>query len=728
VSFAPLRAVSFAPLRAGSVAALVAVSVAALVAVPAVASPAPSSAQERDRARLVEGPPDAGVVIEGVESALDLVVAGDKAWREGQRDVAFDAWRSAIEASAAPDSAFGGGTVVAPPAFVGSGQGDSRSPGADVDGTLARRAEDCAWTVRRRLNLLGDADRAAWSERFDALSLIQRRAAGDSGELLTRVQREFPLTRGAARAALALCDEARERAQPTVAEAWWRRAASDILERDLELARALKKRTIRVVSVASGSASEAAPSLRLERVVELGPRPNAGDAAIPGVALSGARILVALGADGQPLAPVTTTAAGDTTWFHGGGRLLRFDGEGRATAALDVLASLRQLGAQATPGFSEPDAPWDEAFAIQGDVLALVEGRAREDEGNAIVGIEGGESPRVAWVRDSHGLVVDGARVEAPDLARAPALLEFQPGPVLAGDTLVVHVRAWPRTASGDTVLDEARVEAWCAGLDPQGGALRWSRRIATGSTLRGSGRGRMLPAEPTTQPALGLALTFDGAQGEPLGGARVAVDTGLGAIAVLDAVDGRVCAIVKASRSGARPAAVGGVVNSAGASRPWWFAPAQSEGALLQLRAGPDLDGEGLFADAPLVLRGPRIPTGAVDSTWGFLTAAGRGVALSVQDVHTGVESRSVALPFASLELGSVAFGRLGFASYATAGGAIYAFDGDLRLQAELELGRRADFARVALAAAQGDGAVGQPNGVLRVASPNRIAFVSAR
>jgi hypothetical protein len=102
--------------------------------------------------------------------------------------------------------------------------------------------------------------------------------------------------------------------------------------------------------------------------------------------------------------------------------------------------------------------------------------------------------------------------------------------------------------------------------------------------------------------------------------------------------------------------------------------------------------------------------------------------VALSVQDVRTGEDSRSVILPFASLERGSVAVGQLGFATYATAGGALYALAGGLQLQAELELGPRADFARVALAAAQGVGPGGEPSGVLRVASPNRIAFVAAQ
>lgn len=640
-------------------------------------------AQEPELPPVVEGPADAEVVLDGVESALDLLLAGDKAWKEGQRDAAFDAWRSAVVASAAPDSAFGGGTVVAPPP----------GPGADVDGTLARRAEDGAWSVRRRLALLGDADRAAWSARFEALGEIERQAAGNVPERLARVQREFPRTRAAARAALALCDLALERGDASAAGAWLGRARADA-EEDLEPA--LRSRTGLLAGAGQqGDAPRGAgvPRLQLERVVELGPADEDAYAAIPGIAL-----------------------ARGTTWFHGAGRLLRFDARGDATGAIDVLETLRNQGASASKGFSEPGAPWDDAIALGDGVLALVEGRAREDRGNALVGVEARDAARVAWIRDSQGLVRDGVRVDTTDLARVPALLEFQPGPLLVGDTLVVHVRAWPRSAEGATELDEAHVESWCAGLDPRDGSVRWARRLATGSTLRGMDRGRMSPPEPTALPALPPVA----AEG------RVALDTGLGAIALLDAVDGRVAAIVRTSRRAARSGAAGGIA-AAGGAGPVGFAPAAGEGALLRLRPGPDVDGKGLFAASPLVLSGPRIPVSAGATDWQSLAPGSRGIALVSADLASGREMRSAEFPFAAFERASIAAAPSGTDWIVTAGGRAYALDRGLRLCAEVEIGPRSAHARNAIAVGLRSSADPAAGRAIRIAGPNRIAFLTS-
>ena len=672
-------------------------------------------AQAPPDSAVVEGPPDADVVLDGVERALDLIVAGDKAWKDGPRDAAFDAWRSAIVASRDGDSTFGGGTVVAPPP----------GPGTDVDGTLARRAEDCAWTVRRRLALITEPDRVAWSARFEPLAEIERIAAGNVPELLARVQREFPRTRAAARAALALCDLAWERGEPYAARAWLQRAQMDS---DSELADAIARRAFEPLALEPLALEPLAldslrgaegPSLRVERVVELGSADGYAHAAIPGIAIARQEIIHHTVQRMLPVPAAPADRAPGTTWFHGGGRLLRFDAQGDATAALDVIADLRAQGVAASIAFSEPGAPWDEAFAWSDGVIALVEGRAREDRGNALVSVDARDRVRVNWIRDSNGLVRDGVRVVATDLARVPALLEFQPGPILVSDTLVVHVRAWPRSAEGASELDEARVESWCAGLDPRDGELRWSRRLATGSTLRGLDRGRMSPSEPTTLPAL-----------SPLdAGGRVALDTGLGAVAILDAVDGRPASIVRTARRGTRATGSGGIAASWG-DGPVWFAPDSSAGALLRLRSGPDEDGRDLFTASPLVLGGPRIPVSKTATGWTSLAPSPRGATtLVTQDLESGMEVRSAEIPFvAAFERGSIAAAPSGNDWLVSAGGRAYLLDAGLRSRMEVELGPRSEFARIGIAVGTSTRSVEPVGRLVRIAGPNRIVFLSAQ
>lgn len=663
---------------------------------------------------LVEGAPDATVVLDGSASALDRLAAGDTAWQDAQREVAFDAWRSAIVASAELESDFGGGTVVAPP------------PGhvADVDGTLARRAEDGAWSVRRRLAALTEAERAAWRARFEPLAEIERAAAGHAPERLARVQREFPLTRAAALAALTLADLAAERGDRDTSSAWLRRALADSEDGDATLHAAIRLRRTPEPDADTQDRDEAPPAswgLSLRKYVHFDTGVEPRDATIPGLAFD---------------APSDDAPGEGATWYHAGGRLLRFDADGSATAALDVLAAANELGVEAGSAFSEPGAPWDERFACAGgDVsIALVAGRARAERGNALIGVDTRTAslPRIAWARDSNGLVQDGARVEAAALASTDALLEFQPGPLRIGDVLVVHVRAWPRNVDRlHTELDEARVESWCAGLDPRTGERLWSRRLATGATRRGMDRGRMAVAESTSLPALPPAAGENG---------TVAIDTGLGAVALLDAVDGRVAWILRTARRGDRPAAVGGVAYGGptlGGTAPathsesaptCWFAPDSATGALLELAAGADEDGSGLLRRAPLVLDGPRIPTAARGTAWSALApAAPGGVQLLAQDLATGAQVRSAVLPFARLERGAVAAAAWPTGrrtnSVVSAGGRLYLLDEGLRVRAELELGPRADFARTAVAV--GVDSTGRP--VLRSAGTNGLAFVTS-
>lgn len=655
---------------------------------------------------IVEGPPDADVVLgnspdadvalDGSSRALERWIAGDKAWSEGRREAAFDAWRDALVAGRSDSNVALDGLIVAPPPLGKS----------DPDGTLARRAEDAHHTARRRLTMLGEAEIAAWRARFGALAELEFVAAGDSGVHLARVVREFPFTRAAVRASFALADLAAERGDVRDADFHLARAGLDVERTDDALLRALLARSGSVIRKRPREEVKEAPArdveLTLERSITLGTAPVARDATIPGLAFAIE--------DDAP----SNDAAPDlgATWFHANGKFLGFDGAGLATAALDITAALHPLGIEAAAAFSEVGAPWDERFAVRDRRIALVVGRARESRGNALVGVDARTAPRIAWARDSDTYVVDGVRVEAVPLTGARALLEFQPGPLVVGDALVVHFRAWTVDPEASDELDEARAESWCAGFDPRDGALRWSRRLATGATARGMDRGRMEPPEPTSWPALPLVATASG---------LVAIDTGLGAIACVEAVDGRVAWIVRTARRDTRPTAAGGWIAS---DAQLWAAPAAAEGALLRLVAGADV-GSGLFLGMPLVLEGARVPIGFArgsDSTWFAWEARSAGVALLRQDVVTGHASRSAVLPFATLERGSIDGAELAEGWIAAAGGRAWILDRELRVRADVEIGPRGAFPRTSTIARRG------PSGTdrIRIAGPNSLTFLA--
>ncbi|MBL8860515.1 MAG: hypothetical protein JNK02_00750 [Planctomycetes bacterium] len=634
---------------------------------------------------VVEGPPDASVAFDGDERALGALLEGDLAWREGRGEPAFDAWRAAlVAASVAQDG--GAGVLVAPPPFLG----------ADPDGTLARRAEDARHAVQRRLAALGDDGRAAWRGRFEPLAEREIAAAGASPVALARVEREFLATRAAARAALILCDLAAERGEPLAAGAWASRAAGHAAHDDRALHAAIAARP----STAPFGGARGGPGLfdlELVAALDLGPTGEARDAAIPGLAFASA-------ADGP--AELATDV-----WLHARGQLVRLDAAGRAQRALDVRAALRAAGVETPPAFSEPAALWDERIATDGARVGLVAGRAREERGNALAVVEDGAAPRIAWARDSDGLVRDGLRVEGPAVAGGPALLEFQPGPLFVLDVLVVHVRAWPRDEAGNATLDEARSAAWCAAFDPRDGALRWARRLATGATARGRDRGRLTPAEPTSLPSPPPVATPDG---------LVAIDTGLGALALVDALDGRLAWTLRTARGAARASGAGGLATTQGVV---WVAPAVAAEAQLALWASPDAAGAGLLAGAPELLGEARLPLGGDGRTRLAFAPGARGARLIREELAAGFVASSAELPFAALERGAVAGAAVAGGWIATAGGRAWILDDALRVRADLDLGPRAAFARCTALARPTLGA-----DAIWVAGPARVALLRTR
>ena len=204
-------------------------------------APGPSAARSTARWIDDEGPIRNSTPLPAHRSAEESLAQGDESWfkaataeprdRATPRNKAFDAWREALVSSAPGD---GVRLELTDTAAAGSDPSGWSFP--DPDSTHARRSEGVAEGVIRRLAALPAADRAEWQARFGSLarsSWERSRATGprSSGGLsetyrsLAALERNYPFTEYAARAALALFDLDLEAGRPSAAGAWLTRAA-----------------------------------------------------------------------------------------------------------------------------------------------------------------------------------------------------------------------------------------------------------------------------------------------------------------------------------------------------------------------------------------------------------------------------------------------------------------------------------------------------------------------
>jgi hypothetical protein len=169
-----------------------------------------------------EGPLGNDAFLPVADAAAKELAAGDEALAKKSAD-AFEAWFRALAAT---------GTTDCVP------RGDRASESVDT-------------AVRRRLRTAGDEVASAWRARFDALAATALAAAGSDERALARVARGFPLTRAAARAAIALADLAQESGDALGARAWLDRAGGDADPKDAPLAGAIARRSSAVAAPAA---------------------------------------------------------------------------------------------------------------------------------------------------------------------------------------------------------------------------------------------------------------------------------------------------------------------------------------------------------------------------------------------------------------------------------------------------------------------------------------------
>ncbi len=538
-------------------------------------------------------------------------------------------------------------------------------------GGVQRGSEAVERGVVRRLRAAGAEATAAWRARFDPIAAGALSSAGLDAAALARVDRAFPSTRAAARAALALADQALEAGEPSRATTWLARARANADPSDAPLAAAIARRetALRPDAAEAGAAAwRGAEHVALDAQIALESSASARRGIAPGIAFL---------RDGS----VCVQGAGDVHFVAPDRRVRRVE-----------LAELgRAHGWSWVPPFADEGERWLLRPASDGQRVALVAGRASAARGNALLLLDPGSKdapPALAWGYSDAGFVgPDGGGATLEELL-GPGLWEFEPGPAIAGGSVVVQAHQWLAENGEPPAVDERAVRAWCLALDLETGRPLWKRLIAIGA----SGRGRLRGPRGFARPAQPLAVR----------NGRAFAGTAIGAGAVLDLCDGRVFATWKFRRAPEAASAWSACAPLVGDAAVAW-APPESD-RLYFLRAQEPFATDAPFALPPREIGADLVPLAADFDRAIFLARSGSRTTLARVAPATNARAESMALPAAErfAPCGAVIFARAVLASDRAA----YLFDveRDVRLLDAVALPGR-DQAADGDVAVRGDG-----------------------
>ena len=514
----------------------------------------------------------------------------------------------------------------------------------DLDNSFARRTEDIADGVLRRLGALDSAARAAWVQRFGALGDERLRSAGRNVDALTAIERELPCTAGAARAALARADLELEAGRGFQAAAWLERAAAHGRCVGADDVLAAVERRMKIAAALLGDATQTEPepwqradALTAVEVLNLpvrGPRP----------------VRVGRGARAMGLAQIDVGGLAivgpDLVW-------LRY--EGRPARSFEPGSLLRShgLGLLPQPGFAGgprvPSLPLGD-----GGTLVMIHGRANPftGVGNALMAVrppEGVGLPGLEWALGPFGHARAGAGPEPLEAVLGDGMWEFQEGALRVEDTLYVQARRFAFAASdapSELAAEAQSAEAWILALDAADGALRWKRLLGQGTEVAPEQADRHGGGRPVRSPADPLARA----------GARLFVGTGLGFGALVEPDGGRVawtflCRRRRAEDPGWRVGMRAPFDREdsepestvAGPGRLCW--PPGDSDHLYLMRAEPDWSGRGLLLAAPDPIGQGEELVGGEGDTALVLAAVGARRTVEARDLVTGARRRSLYL-----------------------------------------------------------------------------------
>jgi outer membrane protein assembly factor BamB len=499
-----------------------------------------------------------------------------------------------------------------------------------------------AEAVVRRLLSISPGELTLWQERLEPEAEALLNVTPYDPARLARIERDMPLTRAAALAALRLADFSLEGGRTEDVHTWLKRARrhTNAQQRgrspmdDLDAGLDQREALLAALAVERNEGSEpwqkateleATLAVRLESVHTMSPdaRPvPLGRRVAPGAAFFEDGSLLVQSPRGLGLfrPDVLSGAGGDQTRRHRYVDLLK-------------IPPVRPFALPSSGGW--PLLPCTEGMHA---VLVVDRGRPGRTVGNIPLSANGnhlvclilgpGGQLRLCWRLSQEGLVRPGLATLPWDQAMGtPGRFEFQPGPITGEGRVFVQARGLPHPDEGG-VLKSADVMLFA--LDLETGGLIWSRPLTRPADLRQAGRA--IGAVPTTGMPLSLA------EGVLVAG------TNVGLVCAFEALDGRHLWSVRTQRrevgevgwpGSRRPLAT----DSAGGSGAVLVAPFDSTHAYaLSLRPGPDSP---LFTSVPQS-KGTLVDLAAGDAQggWLFLGRDGRHQALRTLDSEHGLRS----------------------------------------------------------------------------------------
>jgi hypothetical protein len=537
--------------------------------------------------------------------ALERGADAELRWTE-----AFDAWRAALENSSV-GAAVSAGPLLSQASTTDaalSARAAERWP--DRDHSFGWRTEAVEVAVLRRLSGLEASERAGWTIRFGEIANERLQAAARSADSATaaaiwaRVERLFPATPAAVRAALRRFELDFESGRPRQASAWLERAERHArLAADRLTSSSLARRREALEPWLTRRDAVPPP---WSRATELG---TVGDhrLVLPDLRKTPAAARI----EGQPglcflddgrlaiqttgtvwLLPTPVSDHEDDNRIFEPWRLAEEQGQ-------PIPRSVQNVGKG-----------WPFFPLASGQDLFLISGRADGVDGYAVVNHSnilqrtrwplGSEVPTALWSLGDAGLIDETGRRLPLEQVLEAGLWEFQPGPALVEDLLLVQARQWLEVERDgrDEVAAPGEARTWLLALETETGRVRWKRFLGRGSELVDDfGLGLLHRSTQARTPAEALVAIRG----------SVFVATNLGAGFLLDLCDGRlVWSLRNKRRSASDPGwRTGGrgraraFSGAAGEGVLW--APADSD-ELYALSAGLDFAARGELQPPPLV------------------------------------------------------------------------------------------------------------------------------
>jgi len=378
-----------------------------------------------------------------------------------------------------------------------------------------RRAEGVFSAILLRQTAAGEALHGPWIRFTEAeaegaleaaLSLPIERAFRPLADLSAR----YPGTRASARAALFCSDWDRERGRMHHARAWLSRAEeSAALLGDEALNAAVQAREVR----------------------PLMPEPEPWEDADSWEVVDFALLTDDLGSPASGVRGLTRW--GDEGVFIQSAELAWTLGTEGSARAFSLRELAERAGQTLARRWTRPGSRWRHQPTANSEFVFSVLGRVRDERSNVLIAFRPGVPPLPRWSLGQSGWRdADGEELASLAEAIGPGAWEFQPGPLVVDDLLIVQARRWEISDSEGrmSLVDPARAEATALALELTSGALVWKTPLARGSELFGEPVARFSTAETPSRPAPSPRLC----------GTSLVFATGLGACVALDLADGR--------------------------------------------------------------------------------------------------------------------------------------------------------------------------------------------